>query len=315
MLKKIIERIKQGKKFMISAHMNLEGDALGSELAVYNLLKCLGKKATIFNHDRTPQAYQYLPGVCDIKHSIDANDRYDAAIIVDCSDPERTGRVKDYFSRSDCVINIDHHISNTLFGDLNFVKPKASSACEILYELCLKMKVVNDDIALCLYTGIFTDTGKFTYASVTQDTHQVVANLMKFNIKPQDVYENVHSLCTPEDLAFINKIISALKFDSDKRICWATTTKWEEKEYDLTEIIFSTMRLLKGVEVFLLFKKLHDDEIRVNFRSRSVVDVNKIAKFFGGGGHQRASGATVKGSLKGVESKVIDCVKKQARYF
>jgi len=308
-IKRIVERIRRAKSFLITAHMNLEGDALGSELATYLLLKKLGKKAVIYNNDPTPEIYNFLPSSKVIKNSPPKR-KFDIAMVLDCSDVSRAGKVQDYLSSAGSIINIDHHISNTYFGDINWVEPTAGSACQILYKLCDRFKVMDKKIALCLYTGMFTDTGNFTYASTDSETHWVVSRLMKYNLHPNKVYDRIHSLCVPQDLDFMGNILSSLKFDRSKNICWATISKWVDKGYDLTEVIFSMMRLLKDVEVFILFKKVAKKKTRVNFRSRLRVDVNKIAKFFGGGGHKRASGTTIDDSLAATEKKVISFVKR-----
>jgi len=294
---------------MITAHMNLEGDALGSELAAYLLLKKLKKKAVICNNDPTPAIYKFLPFSRVIKNNVESS-RFDTALVLDCSDSSRAGKIKDSLSKADCIINIDHHISNTYFGDINWVEPCASSTSQMLYKICEKLKVMDKNIAFCLYTGIFTDTGSFTYTNTSRETHRIIYNLMKYNLHPYKIYENLHSLCNPSDLNFIGRIISSLKFSPNGKICWATVTNWQDKNYDLTEVTFSIMRLLKDVEVFLLFKKVDKSRTRVNFRSRSKVDVNRIAKFFGGGGHKRASGTTIEDSMDKAEKKVIDFVKR-----
>lgn len=309
MINKITEKINSSKSFLITSHVNLEGDALGSELAMYAFLKKLKKNVVIFNSDTTPKIYSFLPYCSTVKDMI-TEEKFDVAFALDCSDSFRAGKVSDYLGRSDCIINIDHHISNTFFGDINWVEPKASSTCQMIYSLCSKLGIMNREIALCLYTGIFTDTGNFTYANTTKDTHKVISELMKYNINPHIIYSNIHSLCNPNDLQFISKVISALRFDSRKKICWAKIKRWEEKDYDLTEVIFSVMRLLKDVEVFILFKKVAKNKVRVNLRSRYSVDVNKIALFFGGGGHKRASGTTLECSLETAERKIISFVRR-----
>lgn len=309
MLKKIVEKINSSKSFLITAHMNLEGDALGSELAAYILLKKLKKRAVIYNNDPTPAIYKFLPFSRVIKNNI-AEDKFDVALVLDCSDVSRAGKVKDSLSKAKCIINIDHHISNTNFGDINWVEPYSGSAAQMIYLLCEKFKVMDKNIALCLYTGIFTDTGNFTYANTDSQTHKVVASLMKYNLHPHKIYGIIHSLCAPADLNFIGRIISSLKFDSRRKICWATITKWQDKSYDLTEVVFSIMRLLKDPEILLLFKMVGRHRTRVNFRSRGRIDVNRIAKFFGGGGHKNASGTTIEESLEKAEKKVISFARK-----
>jgi bifunctional oligoribonuclease and PAP phosphatase NrnA len=308
-IKKITDKIRSSKKFLITAHMNLEGDALGSELGMYLLLRKLGKKAVVFNNDPTPAIYSFLPYSRFIKKEI-KDQTFDAALVLDCSDSTRSGRVKNYLTRAKCIINIDHHISNTFFGDINWVDPLSGSAAQMIYQLCEKFKVMDKNIALCLYTGIFTDTGNFTYSNVNAKTHKVVAELMKYNLHPNKIYDNIHSLCVPADLSFIGRIISSLRFDADRNICWATISNWPDKSYDLTEVIFSVTRLLREPDVFVLFKKVDAQRTRVNLRSRSKVDVNRIAKFFGGGGHKRASGTTLEAPLAATEKKVISFIKR-----
>ena len=309
MIKKIIEILKSNKKFLVTAHMNLEGDALGSEIAMYCLLKTLKKQAYICNADPVTRAYSFLPHVSKIKHEV-PDMQFDVALVLDCSDSFRTGIIKDSLGRARHIVNIDHHISNTFFGDVNWVDPHSSSASEIVYRLCRKMGIMDKQIALCLYTGIFTDTGNFTYANTTKRVHRIVSELIEYKIVPHKIDESLHSFCDMKDLKLMGNIMKTLKTNANGKIIWAVIQNWPEKEYDLTEVIFSTMRLLRDAEVFVLFKKVSARRVRVNLRSRSRIDVNRVAKFFGGGGHKRASGATVEGSINVVEKQVISFIRR-----
>ena len=134
---------------------------------------------------------------------------------------------------------------------------------------------------------------------------------MKYNISPDIIYRNLHSLCTLADLGFVGKIISSLKIDTQRRICWAVIKNWKDTEYDLGEIIFSLMRLLKNIDALILFKRVSKNRTRVNFRSNAEIDVNKVATFFGGGGHKRASGTTIEKPIEVAEKKVIDFIKRK----
>jgi len=308
--KKVIEKIKSSRSFLITAHMNLEGDALGSELAMYLLLKKLKKKnVVIYNHDPVPESYKFLPYSRNIKTSLKGQ-KFDVALVLDCSDSFRTGKVKNYLNNVGCIINIDHHISNTLFGDINWVEPNRISTCEILYWLCDRFHVMDKNIALCLYTGIFTDSGSFTYANTNANTHKIISQLMKYPIHPNYIYESLNSCCVLADLKIMSNVFSLLELDANKKICWAKLNHWQEGQHDLTETVFGMMRLLKGVEVFILFKKVDKNKVRVSFRSRGKINVNRVAKFFGGGGHKNASGTTTEDTLSGAEKKIIAFVKR-----
>lgn len=308
-INKIIDIIKNNNSFLITAHMNLEGDALGSELSLYLLLKKLNKKVTIYNNDLTPDNYKFLPKYKFIKNNLKKG-KVDVAFVLDCSDSSRTGKIANKLSDANFVVNIDHHISNTFFGDFNWVEPEASSASELIYYLAKKIKIMDKSIALCLYTGIFTDTGSFTYANTNSNIHKIVAELMTFDIKPHLIDKRINSLCEPDDIKFISRATQKLKFASKQKICWLTIPRWQTKKYDLTEIIFSMMRLLKTYDVFIIFKKINKNRTRINFRSSSQIDVNKIAKFFGGGGHKKASGTTLDKSLRETEEMVISFIKR-----
>jgi len=308
--KKVMEKIRNNKKFLVAAHINLEGDALGSVLGTYQLLKKLNKQVTVYNHDATPTIYKFLPSSEVIKNEL-RKQRFDIALILDCSDSSRAGKVKDYLGNVDYLINIDHHISNTYFADLNWVDPKASSACEMIYRLCKKFGIMNKEIATCLYTGIFTDTGGFTYTNASSEVHRIAYHLLQYNIVAQDIYTKIHSCCLMKDLRFIARVLSSVKVDPRSRLCWALIERWPKRsDFDITEVIFSIMRLSKEADVFALFKRISKNEVRVNLRSRSKVDVNRVAKFFGGGGHKSASGTTMRVDLKRAESLVISFIRR-----
>lgn len=311
-LKKIIKVIKKEKSFLLSTHLDVEGDALGSELAMYLLLKRLRKKVCMYNPQKIPANYSFLPFSSQVQHS-PPWEEFDVGIILDCSDISRLGRAKNSFYKTRVLINIDHHISNTRFTDINLVDPYASSTCELVYKLYKKFfPKLNKNVALCLYTGIFTDTGCFTYGSTDPAVHKIIAELMSYGVLAPKVYHNVYGFYKFKDIAFIGKVLSTLKQDKNGKILWVKTDKWRESAYgDLTEAIFHNLRFIKNAQIFVLFKKIGNGTVRVNFRSRGRFDVNKIAKFFGGGGHRNASGTTIrKSSLAAAENKVISFIKK-----
>jgi len=316
-IKNIKNFLNQFDNFFISTHTSPEPDALGSELALAYLLKKLGKSFQIVNSDKPSPNFCFLPDI-DIIRSRPANRKIEAAIILDCANLSRIGQARNFLSASTPILNIDHHISNSYFGDINIVEPMASSTSEIIFNLLKKMKIrINKQIATLLYSGIATDTGFFRYSNTNSKVHNIVAELLKFKLDVPLIYQNIYGNMTLEELAFINRILLKLRTTKKNRIAWLSITKKSLKSnkvnIDIADHIFNYTRYLKDVQVVVLFKENpRDRAIRVNLRSNGKVDVNKIAQKFNGGGHPNASGITFKNmSLKKVEELVINFIHNQ----
>jgi phosphoesterase RecJ-like protein len=182
----------------------------------------------------------------------------------------------------------------------------------MVYKLYKKLRVPLDKAsAICLYTGIFTDTGSFRYSNTTAFTHHAAAELLKFGINVPEIYKKVYEDIPFEDMKMLAKILTGMKADAAGRAIWFqlkhNLLRRKKLTFDLSEDILSFGRAVKGAEVVVLFKENLGvkDEIRVNFRSQGKVDVNKIASFFGGGGHRTAAGATIRGNIDQIRKKVL----------
>lgn len=310
--KKLLAEIrkKRNKVFLLSAHIHLEGDALGSELALASLLRRLGKKVFVYNEDTPPAEYLFLPGV-DSVLTDDPDVDYDVAMIVDCSDLSRTGKVHKAVGPEKLIINIDHHVSNNRFGHINWIEPRASSACEMIYDLfkALRMKI-NRAEAILLYTGIMTDTGAFKFANTTSKTHQAAADLLKNNLDIYQIHRRIYETMSFETVKSYGKILRSLRRDESGKVAWLEISyallRKDPVLAQQTDSIIHFARCIEGVEVALLFKEIQREEIRVNLRSTGRADVNAIAQSFGGGGHKMSSGATLKGSLREVVVKLVE---------
>ncbi len=312
-LKKVAAAVKKHKRFLITAHTSPEGDSLGSELSFYHLLKKIGKDAVIINEDPLPQEYGFLPETENIRlyRGVPKDLDFDCMVVLDCTDLNRTGEVYK-LNNNKTVINIDHHISNSKFGDINWVDPLASSASEMVFRLYKEMRLGFDkDSALLLYAGMLTDTGSFRYPNTTGFTHKAVGELMCFGFNARQVYKEIY-----ENIPFINvqlliKALPRMRLAAAGKIAWielpAKLLRHKNLSFDLTDHILSFARAIKGVEVAALFKENlgGKNEIRFNLRSNGPVDVNKIAQVFGGGGHKTASGCTLVGELVSVRKRVI----------
>ncbi|MDD5355519.1 MAG: bifunctional oligoribonuclease/PAP phosphatase NrnA [Candidatus Omnitrophica bacterium] len=310
--------LKDHKRFFISAHTSPEGDSLGSQLAFALALKSMGKSFDIINSDRYPQEYAFLPGI-DMIRTRPKYKKYDAAIILDCSDISRIGSAVNFLNKGIPILNIDHHISNEYFGDINVVGAKISSACEILYYLFKELKIkISKDMAVCLYAGILTDTGSFRYLNTKASTHMAAYNLLKRGIDAVQIFRNIYESLSFSDLKLINNVLRDLKNDSSGRVVWVKVKENMLKKYkprmDLSDNILNFMRSIKGVEVSVIFREISNRgrDVRINLRSRGSIDVNKVAQHFGGGGHKTASGITLRSmNIDRAENKVINFIKKE----
>lgn len=313
-LNKICASLKRYNNFLITVHTSPEGDALGSELGFYSLIKKMGKQATMINEDKLPYGYDFLPGARSIR-LLDKNSKnidFDCLVVLDCADLKRTGDVYKLNKANLPVLNIDHHISNRNFADVNWVDPLASSCSEMIYRLFKKMRQPLDyDTALALYTGIMTDTGSFHYSNTTSFTFKSAAELLKFGINAAQVYRNTYENIPASDVKLLLKLLATIKFYAQGKIAAFQIKKESVKDkkptLDLADLLLSFARAIQGVEVVVLFKENLGDkhEVRVNLRSQGIVDVNKIAAFFEGGGHKNAAGCTLSGEINKISKKVI----------
>jgi phosphoesterase RecJ-like protein len=318
--KKIIQTIQQHKSFLLSTHVNPDPDALCSEMALALYLKSIGKKVLILNEDDTPERFQFLPGVKHIesfKKEISYN--YDVAVILDCGDIDRIGKVRSCLNLEKPIINIDHHITNDKFGTINLVEPDASSTAEVLYELLTQAQCwFSRDIALHLYVGIMTDTGSFRYENTTAKTHAIIAQLMKFKFSAYDLYRKLYESMPVNDLKNFTKVIS--KFDESyegKAVTVELKKNFVSKfsgDFDLRDSIFKFLRAIKGLEVIAIFTEISKKETRVNLRSAKNVNVAAIAHHFSGGGHRRASGCVIEANMKQAREQILRAIGKELKW-
>lgn len=307
-MQKVIKAIRAAKSVIVLAHTDPDGDAIGSMLAMYLVLKGLGKKAAMYCRDGVPEIYEFLPESDRVKDSLN-NERYDLAIAVDCGDEERVDKGINLKDLAGTIVNIDHHPDNTRFGDINLVE-KISSVSETLFKLFKKMRVkVTRDVASCLYAGIMTDTGNFRYDYTTADTLDTAATLARCGAKISKIAMAVYETKTMSSVRVLGAAMYRLESSQSGKVAWTVLPKQlmdslGAKSEDLTGVV-DHIRSIKGVEVAILFRE-EEDGVKINFRSKFTVNVSEIAQGLGGGGHIRASGAVMQGPLDEVKQKVLD---------
>lgn len=317
--KRIIWMFKKNKKFLISSHKNLEGDAIGSQLALAELLKGMGKDVILLSPEPVPESYSFLPGVKRIKNAA-KNKRfdYDVFCVVDCTDIDRIGYIKKIIDLKKPLINIDHHISNTYFGTINWVEPDISCTGEQIYHLFKEANIpIKKNAALYIYVATLTDTGSFRYSNTTADTHKIVAELIEKGLNPTQIYRKIYEEAHRSRLALLSSVLSTLDISRDGKAAWIRITKDMLKKHKTgmrgTEDFINFPRSIKGVRIAMAFREIGKDIIKVSFRSNEGVDVCRLAKLFGGGGHPSASACTLRGSMPEVEESVLLKAKKYVK--
>lgn len=309
-MQKVIEAIKKYSKFLITAHINPEGDSLGSQLGMKALLESLGKTAVIVDNDAVPDHYKFLPKAGEISNKLDARLDFEAAIILDCPTLKRIGKVSDLIRGGKTIINIDHHVSNEKFGDINWVDPNASSAGEMVYKIYKELGIkLTKETALVLYIAILTDTGSFNYDNTSSVTHDIAGELLGYGIDPASVSESVYEKRSLADIKLFGLVLSTIKVNKEGDVAYLEVTKkiLQSTGADLikAEGFVNYARSIDKVKVAMIFKEDLGGKISVSFRSKGEADVNSIASFFGGGGHVKASGCVIEGELAEIEKKVL----------
>ncbi|MFH1878155.1 MAG: 30S ribosome-binding factor RbfA [Candidatus Omnitrophota bacterium] len=316
----MIGEIKKRDNFLITSHINPEGDSVGSQIAFYCLLKAFGKKAVMVQQDEVPDNLRFLAWSGSVIHNVPRDFEPEALVVLDCPVKERTGDICGKVRSDLFTINIDHHISNEKFGDLNWVDPGSSSVGEMVFRLSCRAGVdTGQDFAAAVYTAILTDTGMFNYDNTSGRTHMIAGKLIENGLNPRRVYRELFENRSIHDVVLLGKALATLKVEEGGLLAHITLTKEmlaeEGVDYISTDEFINFPRSVKGVEVAVFFKELpaSGNEIKVSFRSSGKPDVNLIASYFGGGGHPQASGCTLACGMEEAKEKVLGEVRKILR--
>jgi phosphoesterase RecJ-like protein len=313
-LKEIAETVRRGRSFLIASHENPEGDAIGSILALAWTLRRLGKKVTVFNPDPVPETLAFLPGAEEIVHRLPKTARFDAAFALDCGDRKRLGETFPEARRIGRLVNVDHHVSNTQFGNVNLVDPRASSTAEMVLDLAREMRVgIDVPIGENIYAGLLTDTGSFRYSNTTAKTFAAARACVLAGVSPWKIAERVYETQPIARLALLRLVLKTLRLDEGGGVSSVVVSRRMLARAGavpaLTEDFINYPRSVKGAEVAILFREVDPGKYRVSFRSRGKIDVSRISRVFQGGGHPNAAGCTVTGTLKEVRAKVLKQVR------
>lgn len=293
-IEEIVKILNKKDSFLITSHINIDGDAIGSELALYISLKKLNKKVQIINNDTTPQIFKFLPFSKVIKtwSMTEKESNFDVGIILDSGSLDRIGNVKEIIKKIPFIINIDHHITNPNFGNVNWINPFFSSSGEMIYFLCEKLNKIDKNQAICLYASILYDTCGFVHR-VNKYTMDIAKRLIDKKINPEKIAQKIFYEKSIKSVKLFKLALETLKFDRKRKICFMKIplefykkTKTSEEH---TEGFVDFLISIKGVEVGVLFKEKKNG-IKVSLRSKGKIDVENIARKYNGGGHREAAG-------------------------
>ena len=310
-LDNILEEINKADSIVILTHENPDGDAIGTGLALYIALKQMGKNPDIIIPEY-PRTFEFLPGTDEIKKE-SSIEKYDLAISVDCATIKMLNGFASYFENAKVKICIDHHSTNTMFGDYNYVSPDAPACAQILLIILEYFKVdVTKEIGTCILAGIITDTGGFKYSGVTAETFEFVAGLLSKGINVSKIYKKV--LQTKSRASFELSRIAAnrLEFLEDGKVAFTYITREDEAKVNYEngshEGIVETGRDIEGVEVSIFIREI-EGGCKVSMRSNEYVNVSDVCLLLGGGGHPHAAAATMQCSIEQAKEKILRQVK------
>lgn len=312
------EFLMEHDHFLVVSHVQPDGDAVSSTLVVGWLLSCLGKNYVMVNEGPIPKRMEYLWQAEQIRDlSAQPLDRkFDNVICVDCADFKRVGKTKELFAEGAELLNIDHHPTNDGYGTVNLIVPNAAATAEILFDLIEYMGLeLTEPAATAIYTGLLTDTGGFRYSNTSPKVMAAASKLLEYGVDGPGLSELLLEQMTLPQLRLLTRALNGLQLSEDGKISWVTVSDDDllaaGAVHEDMEGIVNYPRNIQGVEVGLLFKIMNENAVKVSMRSAGKVDVAKVAQSFGGGGHVRAAGARIEGTLEQIVPRVLEQVRLQ----
>lgn len=311
-----LREIAQGAKtILIAGHLRPDGDCVGAAAAAYLYLKKIYPEAQISAYvEKVPEVYRFL----DPEHSIFVEKLpegpVDLFLSLDSSSKDRLGEAERLFDTAGRTACIDHHVSNLGYARENFVEAGSSSACEVLYGL-MEEELIDTRIAEAIYIGIIMDTGVFRYSNTSKKTMEIAGSLMEKGVPFWKYIDECFYQRTYTQTQLLGRTLLTSMRLMEGRVIVATVTRRMLEFYGAQtediEGIIDQLRVTKGVEVALLLQEIDDQQYKVSMRSNTFVDVSKIAVYFGGGGHVKAAGCTMRGSLHDVVNNIMEHIEFQ----
>ena len=312
-----VERlVQEGKRFLLTTHVNPDGDGIGSEIGLGCFLKGLGKEVEVSHESPIPKNYCFLDPDKEVKvFNAQAFEGMvyngDVVFILDIANWKRLGSMQSYVKESPAhKACLDHHASSGLEDCVNIIDSQACATGELVYDLICRMGgEIDRRMAEALYTAILTDTGSFRYSNTTPKTHLMTVQLLKLGVDPTEVYQRIYENRSQGRMRLLGATLADLHIEEGGKLAWIQVSQEMLQRYGVAmeelEGFVELPRSVEGVDVALFFVELPGGKVRTSFRSRGRVNVNHLASRFGGGGHANAAGAILHNPMQEVIEKIL----------
>ncbi len=309
-LRKIVEILKEGRAFILTTHKDPDGDGIGSMLALGQSLKQAGKEVCLLLEEAVPPPFDLLVGADLIEQEVDLDIKWAGVLVLDCADEKRLGSVAKNLSSVRPWINIDHHETNTEFGDINLIEPKGSSTGELVHGIIKEGEFpINVDIAESIFAAIQTDTGSFRYDNTSSKAMRIAAEMIDFGVNPWEVTQKVMDGHDLSRLRLLRSALGTIELHHSGKIGIIVLTKGMFEEAGAgkldSERFVDFVRFIRGVEIAALIRQTGHRKYKFSIRSNNQVNAAKLAFQFGGGGHERAAGFDCEGDLMELKESFI----------
>jgi len=320
MMKQIIHHFNNSKNILLAAHVDPDGDSVGSLTALGLSLESLGKKITLYSESAIPAVYRFLPASDRIVRTINGLNGCDVAVILDCSNIDRVGKAASTIKQIPEIINIDHHTTNTNFGTIQLIDTWACATAEIVYRIIKNIGVrITKAIATSIYTGILTDTGSFRFSNTNESAFAICKEMVEYGVDPSYVAEHVYGPFSLGRLKLLNRALDSLEISATGKLSIMTLTRdvFEKTntQPEDTDGFLNYARNIKDIKVAALIQHqlngnrteepVSENCYHVSLRSDGTVDVAAIASAFGGGGHRNAAGFSTELTISEIKSKLL----------
>ncbi|MCI5897539.1 MAG: bifunctional oligoribonuclease/PAP phosphatase NrnA [Firmicutes bacterium] len=317
-LKQLADVLRNAQRILLFPHINIDGDAAGSSVALCRALRKSGKQAWVLLEEEMPGYLKFLDeeDFCIIDSS--GLPEQDVSFAVDCSDIQRLGERKAAFERGNRILCLDHHISNAAFADISYIDSNSASCAELAYLLINELEIeIDTDMAECLYAGIITDTGNFQYSNVKASTHLITADLFEKGLNHERAIIEIYQTVSAEKIQLKSLALQHMKFFAGGRgvISFVTQDMLRKSGAELSDAegIVETLRNIAGIEIAIVLKEQENGGIKATMRAKSTGNVEEIAASFGGGGHIRAAGCTILRPIAEAEMLLKEAAEEQLR--